>query len=95
MELGAYCDSALTPHQTGKTYRRQAKTPNRTREIWPYGIIGGSGNVTMVKLCSCLAIERARPVALHLPLASPEFYPNQFGIDGIAIGIIPSGALQR
>jgi len=49
----------------------------------------------MVKLCSCLAIERARPVALHLPLASPEFYPNQFGIDGIAIGIIPSGALQR
>src|SRR5580658_6867847 len=40
-EVGAYCESALKPRQTGKAQGGQAKTPNRTWEIRLYGIIGG------------------------------------------------------
>jgi hypothetical protein len=35
------CEAALQPRQAGKAHGRQAKVPNRTWEIRPYGIIGG------------------------------------------------------
>src|SRR6516164_1036437 len=35
------CESELEPHQTGKAQGRKTKTPNRTWEIRPSGIIGG------------------------------------------------------
>ena len=38
-DVGAYCESALKPHGTGKAKGRNAETPNRTREIWLSGSV--------------------------------------------------------
>ena len=40
-ENGAYANQRLNLGEDGKTYGRQAKVSNRTREIRPSGIIGG------------------------------------------------------
>ena len=40
-EVGAYANQRLKPRQAGKAYGREARASNRTREIWPSGIIGG------------------------------------------------------
>ena len=38
---GAYNGPAFKPLQTWEGLRKKAKVSNRTREIWPSGIIGG------------------------------------------------------
>ena len=38
---GVYTDQRLNLSKLGKALRKKAKVSNRTREIWPSGIIGG------------------------------------------------------
>src|SRR5215475_1194648 len=40
---GVYTDQRLNLSKLGKACGRKAKVSNRTREIWPSGIIGGFG----------------------------------------------------
>jgi len=42
-KVGAYANQRLNPRQVGKVHGRKARASNRTREIWPSGIIGGLG----------------------------------------------------
>jgi hypothetical protein len=38
---GVYTDQRLNLSKLGKAFGRKARVSNRTREIWPSGIIGG------------------------------------------------------
>ena len=40
-DVGAYANQRLNLAEEGKAYDGYAKVSNRTREIWPSGIIGG------------------------------------------------------
>jgi len=40
-DVGAYANQRLNLAEEGKAHNRHAKVSNRTREIWPSGIIGG------------------------------------------------------
>lgn len=51
MEVGAHCETALKPHQTGKAQGGKAKTPNRTLgNLAVRDYRGASGNVVMAEM---------------------------------------------
>src|SRR5438445_7096183 len=69
---------AFKPLQTWEGLRKKAKVSNRTREIWPSGIMGGFGNRQPWWGCESVlqskeqerkppTYSRARPISIPIP----------------------------
>ena len=52
IEGGAYCESALKPHQTGKAQADRPRLRTGPWEIWPSGIIGGPRETWSWRKCA-------------------------------------------
>lgn len=76
-DVGVYANQRLNLAEEGKAHNGHAKGSNRTREIWPSGIIGGGGKRGHGGTVHPPRNRKSETGNLPPKVGAPDLYPNK------------------
>ena len=76
-DVGVYANQRLNLAEEGKAHNGHAKGSNRTREIWPSGIIGGGGKRGHGGTVHPPRNRKSELCNLPPKVGAPDLYPNK------------------